>query len=408
MSMHDIWEECVVNEQDIRDEVDRLVTFMQPYFPLFGRAESQGHGLTYVMGRMERLSRRTIEPIANEHGIERRPLQRFVGAGLWDDKPVIDQLVGQVAGELGTSDGVLVVDASGFKKCGTNSVGVQRQWCGREGKIENCQVGEFLAYASRKGSALVDRRLYLPASWADDPVRRAKAYVPPEVEFRTGWQLALEMIKKHAETLPHRWILGDDQYGRATKFRDSLNGINERYLLEVPSNTVVGIGRGAGKPKRVDQVAEQLRKREWSLIKTRDGEKGPIEVKAAKMRVSTSRDKKKYRRETLLIIERSDGVRQYYLSNARGVSVSKMAKAAACRNYVEVSIKDAKGEAGLAEYEVRSWVGWHHHMTLSLLATFFLVCEKNRLKKNGGDDCSSSALGDGMFARTEWCDLGKY
>jgi len=396
--MQDDWSECNVNEKDIRDEVDRLVEFMQPYFPLFGRAESQGHGLTYVMGRMEQLNRRTIEPIANEHGITRRPLQRFVGAGLWEDEPVIDQLVEQVAEELGTSDGLLVVDASGFKKCGTKSVGVQRQWCGREGKIENCQMGEFLAYASRKGATLVERRLYLPASWADDAARRAEAHIPPEVEFRTGWQLALEMVKKHAETLPHRWVLGDDQYGRVTALRDSLDGINERYLLDVPSNTIVGIGRGAGTPMRVDQVAKQLRKRDWSRIKTRDGEKGPIEVQATKMRVSTSRGKKQYRRETLLIIERSDGVRQYHLSNARGVSVSKMAKAAAGRHYVEVTIKEAKGEAGLDEYEVRSWVGWHHHMTLSLLATFFLVCEKNRLKKNTGDDRSPSALGNGPFA----------
>lgn len=394
--MHDHWKECSVEGEDIRGSIERLSEFMQPYFPLFGRSESQGHGIRYVMGRMTLLNRRTIEPIANMHGIERRPLQRFVGAGLWDDQPVMDQIAQQVASELGKSDGVFVVDASGFQKWGSKSVGIQRQWCGRLGKIENCQVGEFLAYASMKGAILIDRRLYLPETWANDPARRTEAHIPENVEFRKGWQLALEMIKERTATLPHRWVLGDDQYGRVRAFRDALDEMKERYLLDVPSDTVVGIGRGQGKPMRVDKIAVQIPKGDWSRIKTRDGEKGPIEVRAVKMRVSSPRGKDQYRRETLLIIWRSDGVYQYHLSNARGVSIKKMAKAAACRHCVEVTIKEAKGEAGLNEYEVRSWVGWHHHMTLSLLAMLFLVCEKNRLKKNSGAHNSTGAVGDGQ------------
>lgn len=390
--MHDFWDECEVDAEDIRSCVERLAVFMQRYQPLLGRAECQQHGTTYVMGRMEPLKRRTIEPIANQHGIERRPLQRFVGAGVWEDEPVLDELNAHVAEEIGSRDGVFVFDGSGFPKCGSKSVGVSRQWCGRLGKVDNCQVGELLAYASPKGVTLVDCRLYLPESWASDLGRRAEAHVPPEVEFRKGWELALEMVEKRSEILPHSWVLGDDQYGRVAELRDRLHEIGERYLLEVPCDTMAGVGRGEGTWMRVDQVADRIPKRDRQRVRTRDGAKGPIEVQAVKMRVSTSRDKKYYVRETLLIIWRSNGERRYFLSNARRVSVTKMAKAHACRHYIEEVLREAKSEAALDEYEVRSWTGWHHHMTLSLLAMFFLVCEANRLKKNTSDDYSTSPV----------------
>lgn len=391
--MHDFWDECEVDAEDISGCVERLAVFMKRYQPLLGRIESQKHGKTYVTGRVEPLKRRTIEPIANQHGIERRPLQRFVGAGGWQDEPLLDELNAHVAEEIGSRDAVLVFDGSGFPKCGSKSVGVSRQWCGRLGKVDNCQVGEFLAYASPKGATLVDCRLYLPESWASDMVRRAAAHIPPEVEFRKGWELALKMVEKRSEVLPHKWVLGDDQYGRVSEFRDRLHEIGERYLLEVSCDTVVGVGPGEGKWMRVDQIAGRIPKRERHRVRTRDGAKGPIEVQAVKMRVSTSRGKEYYVRETLLIIWRSDGERCYFLSNARGVSVTKMAKAHACRHYVEEVLREAKGEAGLDEYEVRSWKGWHHHMTLSMLAMFFLVCETNRLKKNAGVDHPTSPTG---------------
>jgi SRSO17 transposase len=159
--------------------VVRLKEFLEPYLGLFGRRENHGHARMYVEGRLQRVERRTLEPIANEYGVHRRPLQYFVGAGLWEDKPVRRQLCEQVAREIGTRDGVLIVDASGFPKKGDKSVGVQRQWCGRLGKEENCQVGEYLGYASRRGHTLVDCRLYLPKVWSTDQARRAEARVPP-------------------------------------------------------------------------------------------------------------------------------------------------------------------------------------------------------------------------------------
>lgn len=380
--MPDTNPEIHVPDESIDSLLERLDEFLGPYYPHFGRIETHGHAHMYVEGRLQRLDRRTLEPIATEHGVHRRPLQMFVGAGKWADDPIVEQLTEQIADEIGTPDGVLILDGSGFRKWGTKSVGVKRQWCGRFGKVENCQVGEFLGYASSKGHTLVDRRLYLPEDWAKDRERRAEAHVPKEVKFRKGWQLAYEMVQTRGPALPHKWVLGDDAYGRITELRDRLNSDGEPHILEVPHNTIVR-KNGAGKPRTVSSIAASIPKKRWTSVRTRDGEKGPIDVRATKLRVvAGAKPKKDRRRETLLIVRRaSTGEVWYYLSNRKGVSVAKMTKAAACRHYIEQSIETAKGDAGLAEYEVRSWVGWHHHMTLSLLAMFFLVRERVRLKK---------------------------
>ncbi len=371
-----------VPDESIDSLPERLDEFLAPYYPHFGRIETYGHAHMYVEGRFQRLERRTLEPIATEHGVHRRPLQMFVGAGRWADEPIVEQLTKQVADEIGTPDGILILDASGFPKWGTRSVGVKRQWCGRLGKIDNCQIGEFLGYASPKGHTLVDGRLYLPEDWAKDRKRRAQAHVPKEVKFRKGWELAHEMVQARAPVLPHKWILGDDAYGRVTELRDRLDSDGEAHILEVPHNTMVRKNR-TDKPRSVSSIAASIPKKCWTSVRTRDGEKGPIDVRATKLRVvAGAKAKKDRRRETLLIVRRpSTGEVWYYLSNRKGVSVAKMTKAAACRHYIEQSIATAKGDAGLAEYEVRSWVGWHHHMTLSLLAMFFLVRERMRLKK---------------------------
>lgn len=371
-----------VPDESIESLPERLDEFLEPYYPQFGRIETHGHAHMYVEGRLQRLDRRTLEPIATEHGVHRRALQMFVGAGRWEDDPIVDQMTEQIAEELGTPDGVLILDGSGFQKWGTKSVGVKRQYCGRLGKIENCQVGEFLAYASPKGNTLVDRRLYLPEEWANDPDRRAEAHVPEKVKFRKGWELAHEMVRARGPVLPHKWILGDDAYGRVVELRDQLDSDGEPHILEVPHNTVVR-KNGTGKPRSVSSIAASIPKKNWTSVRTRDGEKGPIDVRATKLRViAGAQADEDRRRETLLIVRRPcSGEVWYYLSNSKGVSIAKMAKAAACRHYIEQSIETAKGDAGLAEYEVRSWVGWHHHITLSLLAMLFLVCERVRLKK---------------------------
>ncbi len=369
--------------------LERLGTFMKPFTKLFARREQSEHARTYVAGRLRPLPRRTIEPIATANDQQRRPLQKFVGAAPWDDEAVMREMRGQVTREIGSPNGVLIMDSSGFQKKGTKSVGVNRQYLGRLGKQENCQVGEFVAYAANGSSILVDRRLYLPRDWAEDADRRTECYVPPEIEFRTGSQLAVEMILKNCRELPHRWVVGDDTYGRCKETRDALNRAKEQYLLEVPANTQIELvgrdGKRSGKFLSVSAWEAEQRRRMWRKFRVRDGEKGPIKALAIRTLVYTKRDPpKKGRVEMLCVVKRlgNDAKTWYYLSGTtRGVSLREMVRAASCRHAVEESLELGKGEAGLAEYEVRSWIGWHHHMTLSILALWFTVLEHRRGKK---------------------------
>ena len=180
--------------------------FLRRYLPCFYRVEHHELALVVLQGKLSGLQRKTSEPIAYLAGRERKPVQHFVGAGCWEDERVMAELRQHVTEELADPDAVLVLDPSAFPKSRTESCGVQRQWCGRLGKIENCQIGVFLAYVSNAGQALVDRQLYLPKEWAKDKARRAKAGVPKAIRFRTRHELALTMLDEHGPTLPHAWI----------------------------------------------------------------------------------------------------------------------------------------------------------------------------------------------------------
>jgi len=380
------WE---VEEGAVEGMLERFTAFMASFGDLFVRREQNEHARTYVGGRLRPLTRRTIEPIATAKGEQRRPLQKFVGAAAWDDEAVMQEQRRQVARELGSRDGVLIVDGSGFQKKGTKSVGVKRQYLGRLGKQENCQVGEFLTYAAKGSHVLVDRRLYLPKEWAEDRDRRAECYVPEDVAFKTGPELAVEMVLTHGRELSHRWVVGDDTYGRGKETRDALKKAKEQYLLEVPENTRVEIvgrdGKRTGSVLSASAWAAKQAPKRWRKYRIRDGEKGPIQALAIRTRVYIPRDApKKGRIETLCVVKRlgENAKTWYYLSGTtEGESLGEMVRAASCRHAVEESIELGKGDAGLAEYEVRSWIGWHHHMTLCILALWFLVLEHRRGKK---------------------------
>jgi SRSO17 transposase len=301
---------------------------------------------------------------------------------------------------LGEPDAVLVFDPSAFPKHGAASVGVQRQWCGRLGKVENCQVGVYLAYVTRADHALVDVRLYLPEGWAADTTRRKTAGVPKGVRFHTRHELALVMLDERGPTLPHTWVAGDDEMGRSSGFRQALRGRKERYLLAVPSNTLVrdlgatpppyrGRGRRPVVPLgRVDRWREALAEEAWTVVDVRDGEKGPLVVQVATAQVQARTDRRRAGPgETLVVVraEQPDGTWKidYYLSNAGSeTAVSEFARVTKAAHRVEECLKRAKGEAGLADYQVRTWAGWHHHQTLSLIASWFLAGEARR----GGKD----------------------
>src|SRR5271168_2171748 len=206
----------------LRGVMPRLEGFLQPFLGALRTGEQKTNAKHYLSGLMSDLDSKDVESIAYLNDRERQGLQKFIGQSEWDHRPLLAELVRQVASELGESDGVLVFDPSAFPKQGTESVGVQRQWCGRLGKIENCQVGIYLGYVSRREHALVDMRLYLPKTWANRKRRRDKVGVPAEIQFRTRHELMLEMLDERGSSLPHAWIAGDDELGRSSWFRQEL------------------------------------------------------------------------------------------------------------------------------------------------------------------------------------------
>src|ERR1700736_3264369 len=217
----------------------RLTRFLQRYLPLFYRDEQRQLATVVIEGRLSGLQRKTCEPIANQAGRPRKPVQHFVGGGKWDDDAVMAELRRHVREALADPTAVLVIDPSAFPKKGTHSCGVKHQWCGRLGKEENCQVGVFLVYAAPGGCAPLDRRLYLPKEWADDKKRRKRCHVPKQVKFQEKWRIALDQLDRCGSALPHRWVAADDEFGRALAFRAGLRGRGERGGLEVACHTLV-------------------------------------------------------------------------------------------------------------------------------------------------------------------------
>ena len=399
----------------VRSCADRLTAFAQRYLPHFHREEQRGHALTVLRGKLTGLQRKTTEPIATQAGQKRRPLQLFVGAGGWPDAPVLAELRRHVREELADPDGVFVLDPSAFPKKGDDSCGVARQWCGRLGKVDNCQAGVFVAYVGRRGRALLDARLYLDKDWAADGKRRAKTHVPADVAFAEKWRIGLALLDRARADLPGRWVVGDDEFGRCTELRAALRLRRLRYVLDVPCNTLVRDPSERRPPRRpggqsrlplferVDAWAARQPAGRWRKVKVRDGEKGPLEVKVLLATVQTKdEDGCVGPRERLAVLwscEKRPRV-WYTLSNDRQARRGQVAQVHGARHRVEELLQEGNQEVGLGHYEVRSWVGWHHHMTLSLLALWFLQVERLRLGgQNAGDHGGAGA--DGVHGVTE-------
>ncbi|MCO6042422.1 IS701 family transposase [Aeoliella sp. ICT_H6.2] len=277
--------ECEVAPAVFRDVIERLERFMEPFTCHLVRSEQVEHASTYVHGLLSDVKRKNVESIAYRHDQVRIGLQRFIGFANWDDAPLREELARQVGEHLGEADGVIVFDPSSFPKKGNASVGVQRQWSGRLGKIDNCQIGVYMGYASSQEHALVDMRLYLPKDWAKDKARRQKAGVPKEIRYRSRHALCLQMLAEKGTLLPHQWIAGDDEMGRPYHFRRDLQELGESYLLAIPSNTLIrdldtGPPTYSGKghpPKRpwqqVQTWREVLLDSDWTQIEVRAGKK---------------------------------------------------------------------------------------------------------------------------------------
>jgi SRSO17 transposase len=370
----------------------RLHAFLQRYLPRFYRVEQHELAWVVLQGKLSNLQRKTSEPIAYQAGRHRKPVQHFVGAGRWDDEAVMAELRRHVAQEGADPDAVLVLDPSAFPKSGAESCGVSRQWCGRLGKVENCQVGVFLTYVTAHGYAPLDRQLYLPRDWAQDPQRRQATHVPEGVTFRESWRIGLDLLDRSRGDVPFGWVAGDDEFGRASAFRTELRVRRLRYVPDVPANTLVrdlsevpAPGRRVPPWRRVDQWAQAQPASRWRRLVLGEGTRGPKVVRALEAWVQTKDEAGCVGPRERLVVIRSIAPEPrvwYTLSNARAdVPLVRVAEAQGRRHGVEEVLQAGKGEVGLAQYEVRSWVGWHHHMTLSLLALWFLILEKRRLGK---------------------------
>ena len=388
----------------LRAAATRLERLHGRFSPCFGRRENQQHALGYLRGLILAEGRKSVEPMALVFsGLPDREVeakrsnvlawQRFLTVSPWEAQAVQREIQAVFNEEfvptarewaIGT---VGVIDGSGFVKRGSESVGVQRQWCGRLGKQENCQVGVFLLGATPAGNALLDHQLYLPEAWAVDAARRKKTRVPKEITFQTKPQIAAALVAR--STVTFDWVTADEEYGRDGAFLDALEQGQQRYLLEIPSDTTVWTTEPMRQTpdefvRQVRHLAVMLVARSWETIKLREGAKGPLAFEFARLRVWSVRHRHAGPPLWLLIrrsLEPEPEVK-YYLSNADpDVPLRTMAQVTGVRWRVEEFFEDAKGQLGMSHYEARSWTSWHHHMSLVALAHLYVTQTQRDLKR---------------------------
>ena len=340
----------------------------------FARSEARERVGRYLLGLLGKVERKNGWQMAEAIG-ERDPqgVQRLLNSAKWDADEVRDDLRSYVVEHLGDEKtGVLIVDETGFLKKGQKSVGVARQYTGTAGDTVNCQVGVFLAYASEKGAAFVDRALYLPKAWTSDPARRAEAGVPGEIVFRNKAELAELMLERAFEAgVPARWVVADSFYGRLHSFREWLEERGRPYAVMVPKTNAVPLG---GRKKRIEQHVERLPEDAFSELRpARDsGGRRPWEWAC----LDLAADPEKGMRRWLLVRRSTDDPDElgfYQAYGPEGTPIEELVRVCQARWTIEQCFAEAKGEVGMDHYEVRRWDAWHRHVTLCLLAHAFLA-----------------------------------
>src|SRR5437763_5632993 len=335
----------------------------------FGRVEPRRTAREFVLGLLSPLERKNCWWLAEQAGHhDPQAMQRLLRTAVWDAGAVRDDVRGFVAAQFGDAAGVLIPDETGLLKKGTGSVGVQRQYCGTAGRIENSQVGVFLSSASPAGRALIDRRVYLPRSWASDRSRCTAAGVPADVEFATKPELALDMITDAVVAgMPAAWVASDELYGDNGAFRAGVAGLGLGYVLAVSCDHRIPAFPGGRRWLRADHIAAALPARCWQRVSAGTGSKGPRWYDWAWACVHQPG-------HSLLIRRGSDGTLAFYRCWSPGpVTLSALVRIAGTRWAVEESFQASKGQAGLDHYQVRTWPGWHRHIPLAMLALAFLM-----------------------------------
>jgi SRSO17 transposase len=340
----------------------------------FGRSEVRERARRYLVGLLERVERKNGWQLAEAIGeTGPRGVQRLLSAATWDADAVRDDLRAYVVDHLGDpASGVLIIDDTGFVKKGDKSCGVGRQYTGTVGAVANAQVGVFLAYASKQGAAFVDRALYLPRGWTDDPQRCREAGIPETVRFATKLSLAQRMLARaFTAGVPARWVVADSAYGRSHAFRRWLEEQGRAYALMVPSTHAV---RFEGRRQTAAKLVERLPDDVWKTVTVGAG--GPSEDRQVWACLPLSEACAPGMRRWLLIRrggDDGDDLRFFLAYGAQGTSEAELLRVCGVRWQIEECFAQAKGEVGLDQYEVRTWDAWHRFMTLCLLAHAGLV-----------------------------------
>jgi SRSO17 transposase len=353
-----------------------LAGLKQRLAPIFGRRELQETGGAFLDGLLSGIERKTGWLLSEQAGAERPyRIQSLLGRSRWEADALRDEVRAYVIEALGDPCGVLVVDETGFLKKGEHSVGVARQYSGTAGRIENCQVGVFLSYASRFGHAFLDRRLYLPQAWTEDAARCAKAAVPEDIGFATKPEMARDLIASALDAgVPCAFVLGDALYGSDSKLRHLLQARSQPYVLSVRSNQHLRLGGVSLEGTNPELLADELASDAWFCHAAGEGAKGPRLYDWARVKLAWSQDPCW---EHWLLIRRSRTKaheRAYYLCFAKeGTTLAELAGVAGLRWTIETCFETAKDELGLDHCEARSWHGWHRHMSLVMAALAFLA-----------------------------------
>jgi SRSO17 transposase len=345
--------------------------------PLFARSEARERALAYLQGLLSPVTRKNSWQLAEAVG-DPTPygFQHLLGRADWDADAVRDELRGYVTEHLGDPSGVGVLDETGFLKKGAKSVGVARQYSGTAGRVENCQIGVFLAYASPEGRTFLDRELYLHKEWAQDRERCREAGVPEEVEFATKPQLAKRMLERALDAgVPMAWVTGDEVYGGDRRLRMWLEGREQPFVLAIKSTEPLwSRGEDGIRQRAAREIAAGLKDEDWRQLSAGDGAKGPRVYDWARVRlVRLSGPGWQH----WLLVRRSlvdpADVAYYVVFGPAEATLEELVGVAGSRWAIEECIETAKGEVGLDDYEVRSWTGWYRHITLSLLAHAYLA-----------------------------------
>lgn len=389
-------------EEDIQQMAVELEHFYQIFKPGFERCDQAARGWVYLKGLLSDLPRKVTERIALRFGTCVRSLQHFIGQSPWQWERLLEIQQALVVETLGEADGVVLVDESGMPKQGYHSVGVASQYCGSLGKVANAQVGVYLGYASRKGHSFLAGRLFLPEQWfaAGHQKLRQACGVPPEQGYQTKPEIGLELLENALQrgALPFQWVAADELYGASPVFRDGIAALNKWFFVEVRCTTTVWLERpevwvppwkGRGRrPTRlrlknphqkglqVQALAQQLAPETWVRARIKEGAKGPLVCEFACLRVFEVRDGLPGQELWLVLRRNLDDPTElkYYFSNAPAeIDPTELVRISGMRWPVEIIFRAGKVEVGFDHYELRSWLGWHHHMLFAFLAHLFLV-----------------------------------